>query len=495
VTTWDEPPDQLDAQALAEGLTPAPTNGTRNGHRTPPHDDQTEAAIIGAALITTTAHQAAADTGLQPHHFYRPRHRHLWAAINATNADHTLTVAWLTDHQLLDDIGGPSTITQLLADAPGTTRAGEWATRIVHLHRLRQALAEATEIQAAVYDGDGDRVAQAIARLDHQALPDHGRLEAEALAEFCDTPEPAYDWIITGLLEHGDRILLTGPEGGGKSTLIRQIAVQAAAGIHPFTHQPIAPLTVLLLDLENSRRQALRALRPLRIAAGHEADQRLHVAIHIEGLEINEHADAGRLAALIDHLKPDLVCGGPVYKLVGGDPTEEGPAKTAALTIDRLRATHGFALLLETHQPHETGGSKSRVERPYGASLWKRWPEFGLHLAATGALRHWRGARDERAWPAALQRGGAWPWTVADVPPDPAGRPFDHYRKIIVAALETSGAELSQRGLYATVTVDHPDLSRSAVFRAADKLAEEGAITLRLGPRNSKMYSTREDLL
>jgi hypothetical protein len=33
------------------------------------------------------------------------------------------------------------------------------------------------------------------------------------------------------------------------------------------------------------------------------------------------------------------------------------------------------------------------------------------------------------------------------------------------------------------------------VFRAADKLAEEGAITLRLGPRNSKMYSTREDLL
>jgi hypothetical protein len=47
----------------------------------------------------------------------------------------------------------------------------------------------------------------------------------------------------------------------------------------------------------------------------------------------------------------------------------------------------------------------------YGASLWSRWPEFGLHISKQGRLLHWRGARDERAWPAVLNRGGAWPWT------------------------------------------------------------------------------------
>jgi hypothetical protein len=35
-----------------------------------------------------------------------------------------------------------------------------------------------------------------------------------------------------------------------------------------------------------------------------------------------------------------------------------------------------------------------------------------LHLSANGTLEHWRGDRDTRDWPAALQRGGAWPWTA-----------------------------------------------------------------------------------
>lgn len=63
--------------------------------------------------------------------------------------------------------------------------------------------------------------------------------------------------------------------------------------------------------------------------------------------------------------------------------------------------------------PHATSG-KHRPERPYGASLWMRWPEFGIYLDANGPMRHWRGQRDEREWPSALKRGGAWMWTVDD---------------------------------------------------------------------------------
>lgn len=101
---------------------------------------------------------------------------------------------------------------------------------------------------------------------------------------------------------------------------------------------------------------------------------------------------------------------GPSYKLAGGDPTSEEVARKVTAVLDQLRAAYGFALVLEAHSPHGQQGG-TRPKRPYGASLWLRWPEFGLHLDAHGSLTHWRGARDERDWPLALKRGGEWPWS------------------------------------------------------------------------------------
>ena len=111
--------------------------------------------------------------------------------------------------------------------------------------------------------------------------------------------------------------------------------------------------------------------------------------------------------------RPDLLIIGPLYKLHTGDPIDEQPAKTVAAFLDQLRAEHDLVVVLEAHSPHAPNGTK-RPTRPYGASLWLRWPEFGIHLAKNGDLTHWRGPRDERDWPDALKRGGEWPWTPTD---------------------------------------------------------------------------------
>ncbi len=238
---------------------------------------------------------------------------------------------------------------------------------------------------------------------------------SEDAIDLLNQPEEDYDWAIPGLLEHGDRLILTGPEGGGKSTLLRQLGVKAAAGAHPFTDEAIEPLRILLVDLENGRRHVRRQLRPLVLSAHDLKRGQLLLEIRTEGLDLLRKDDRQWLTERIVNTQPEILIVGPVYKLVGGDPTAEEPARIATRCLDELRADHAFALIVEAHTPYASTGNR-RPERPYGASLWSRWPEFGIYLSQEGAVRHWRGPRDERDWPIALTRGGQWPWTVQENP-------------------------------------------------------------------------------
>lgn len=219
--------------------------------------------------------------------------------------------------------------------------------------------------------------------------------------------EPAgYDWLVPGLLERQDRLILTGGEGDGKSTLLRQMGMQLSSGIHPFNGTAfIQPSRVLLFDLENTKRQVYRKVNELMpLIDERYSEERFIIVNQPEGLDFTQ-GDGQILETEISAAQPDVLIIGPLYKMVAGDPNEEGPARIVASWLDRMRVQHGCAVLTEAHTPH------GKEIRPYGASLWKRWPEFGLHLSKDGRLQHWRGARDERDFPAALQRGGTWPWT------------------------------------------------------------------------------------
>ena len=262
------------------------------------------------------------------------------------------------------------------------------------------------------------------------------------LDQFLAEPEPDYDWLIPDILERGDRVILTGGEGAGKSTLLRQIGVQCASGIHPFTHATIKPVNVLLVDLENSRRQTKRQMRPLRTtAAGDYPAATMRIIVRTAGLNLTEPTDMVWLASRVEINQPDLVVIGPIYKMSTADPTEEQPARTVIACLDHIRDLYGCALLIEAHSPHANGAG-ARPVRPYGASIWMRWPEFGLHITEAGQIKHWRGDRDERKWPAALTRGEDWPWTVAPT--------SDQTFAAIVAAVEKAGRPMS----YAEIAAD-----------------------------------------
>lgn len=221
-----------------------------------------------------------------------------------------------------------------------------------------------------------------------------------------------------GLFQVGDRGTLT-----HNSTLLRQFAVMAAAGLHPFSAQPLAtPLRTLIVDLENRENQVRRRLLPLVAQATYStgsdawATERCFVYCRPEGLDVRDRNDLGELTATVRQVRPQLLTIGPLYKLASGDPTDEEVARAVAGVLDRLVAHFGCAMMIEAHAPHGDAKHGRREMRVYGASLWQRWPEFGLGLypLADGSMRveHWRGAREERDWPSYLARGRIWPWVA-----------------------------------------------------------------------------------
>lgn len=239
---------------------------------------------------------------------------------------------------------------------------------------------------------------------------------------FMATADDPPEWVVPGLLAAGERLLLTGGEGHGKSTLLRMVAFCTAIGVHPFGGYLVPPRSVLVIDVENTRSQVQAGFRGMRAAASArglpDPDENLRIECRTEGLDLGNRADATWFAETVGTNRPALVITGPLYKLHTGDPNDEKPARAIASAIDRVRARHNVAVIVETHSPYGDVNGK-RPGRPYGSSLWARWPEFGLSLrpdADEGTnlmhVEHWRGPRSERAWPKSLRRGGEWPWTV-----------------------------------------------------------------------------------
>lgn len=267
-----------------------------------------------------------------------------------------------------------------------------------------EPLAVVTDVQAQLADiGEAELVT--------------GNVTVPTLTDFLAGDDDPEDWVIPGLLAREDRMILTGAEGLGKMMLLRQIAITAAAGLHPFTHQPTEPRTILLVDLENPaqimRHTIRRMVEQAKIrSARHDVTDRVFVERRPEGLNLADPASVAWLMKRVTLCSPDILIIGPLYKLMNDNPNDEATARACTVALDLIR-THGrCALLLEAHAGHGNSAMTDRPVRPTGSSLWLRWPEFGMGLrrAKTDDAMEfrrvevvpWRGARGERDWPQEL---------------------------------------------------------------------------------------------
>ena len=429
MTHDDEPP--YDPTYDGGSVTPIRT--------TPPHNREAEQALLGALLLQPERAHKVADH-IDPDDLYEPRHETIWRAIHDTAAtngvppDATLVLAHLHTTGDLQRIGGAPYLHTLTAACANPAAIEQYAALVRNAARARAVATTGTRLANLAHTATPDTLDrildESLQTLDDTVArvgPRHTALiRVPTIDDLLAGEDDAYDWVVPGLLEHQERVILTAEEGAGKSTLLRQIAICTAAGLHPFTGEHITPQRVLHVDVENSTRQSRRRYRPLRTQAGTNLDpDLLRIEIRVQGLDLTTPTDVTWLQHTVNAAQPDLIVIGPIYKLANGDPTEEASAKPVAMALDLIRAESDAAVILEAHVAKANGSSKKRPHEPYGWSGWMRWPEIGIFLDENGNLTHWRGAREERTWPTELQRGGTWPWTAV---PSDADRIWEQVR-------------------------------------------------------------------
>lgn len=390
-----------------------------------PHDPVAEEMVL-AGLFAHPELVEVVGTVITTEDFYIPRNQQMFSAIEA-DVRHNRKPSRTSLHEAGID---PKFLESLFTSdrRPFLGEARHAADRIADLALRRRVMG----LAMAALDEARDETQ------DLHALVDRVRSDAQGLEltighrdpspdlpTFMATHEDPVAWVIPDLVARQERLIVTGSEGLGKSTLLRQLAFLASVGVHPFTSRPwslaIPPAKVLVVDLENTRRQIQDGFGPMATAArvrGQGDGTNLHIEVRPEGLDLVTRTDAVWLTEVVQANEPDVLFIGPLYRMQQGNPNDEEQARRVANVIDRLRARYGIAVVIEAHSPW--GGDGKRPGRPFGSSLWARWPEFGYTLRPEITdetiinFEAWRGPRSTRAWPNALRRGGLWPWTVVD---------------------------------------------------------------------------------
>ena len=224
--------------------------------RSPPANLQAEQGLLGALLANNKAIERCG--GLKSEHFADPIHARIFQAITRRlGAGQIADAVGLRDDfqnsGVLDDIGGPAYLAQLLSSMVGIINAGEYS-RSIRDNAARRSLIDIGETMVSLAFGGGDPTASQIAMqtvglIDAIAADGLGDLEPVRHDEAMDLAIAAMERARAGLvgmptgfrviddrlggIEPGLVYALGGRPGMGKSALGHGIALNLARAGHP----------------------------------------------------------------------------------------------------------------------------------------------------------------------------------------------------------------------------------------------------------------------
>jgi hypothetical protein len=383
-------------------------------------DRTAEIALLYACLVSKTARQEARKH-IVASDFDHPSHEVIWNAMSRLDQHGkeidavTVLAALGSDRarEVVPDIVAATAIPDAVAEYAAIVRG--WAVR-----RRIDSAAMLARHDAFNPDTNVGTLAAKVAS-EFIAIRDGGAAASDDITaltarELLEQQDDEPDWLIPGLLERRDRLILTGEEGLGKSHMLRQIAVHIAAGLDPFHDKGRIPEgRALIVDCENTWAQVRRKLRPAveyTASRGSDPSDRLVVDC-TNRMDITRDRDLARVHQLLDAYQPDVVVIGPLYRLVPRALQTDDDTAPVLAALDTIR-DRGAALLMEAHAGHALKGGSVRDMRPRGSSSLMGWPEFGFGMRAVSEgiadFIPWRGQREERDWPQRVRRSHGFRW-------------------------------------------------------------------------------------
>lgn len=126
------------------------------GLRMPPHNSESEKALLGALMIRSDAMLESADI-LSPDAFYSEKHRVIYRAMlslfgKSEPIDVESVRAKLSDEGTLEQIGGANYLAELVSDVPAASNARHYAGQVQKKFMLRSLIDAGEEISEMGYD-------------------------------------------------------------------------------------------------------------------------------------------------------------------------------------------------------------------------------------------------------------------------------------------------------------------------------------------------------
>lgn len=185
-----------------------PSGAASGRGRVPPHNLAAEQSLLGAMLLSRTAIDLASES-VAPSDFYKPAHGHIYEAIVSLSARgepvDPITVAdELERHDLLEVIGGPTTLINLQAGVPATSSAARYAKIVEEHSLLRGLIGVAGEIAEMGYDLPDD-VPKAIDRAETLVFEIAQHRQTDSMSRLHDLLDQTVD-SLEALYDRGDAI-------------------------------------------------------------------------------------------------------------------------------------------------------------------------------------------------------------------------------------------------------------------------------------------------
>ena len=176
--------------------------------RVPPHDLQAEESLLGAMMLSTEAIASAAGV-VNASDFYKPAHGHVYDAIHTLYASgqpaDSVTVSdELRRAGLLEAIGGPAVLAQIMSSTPATTNAARYARIVEEYALLRRLIGVAGEISELGYSVPED-VAKALDRAEAMVYEVNERRVTDSTQRLSDLLSDNLD-RLEKLYERGDTV-------------------------------------------------------------------------------------------------------------------------------------------------------------------------------------------------------------------------------------------------------------------------------------------------